>query len=134
VVLVDHAAEELSSLHRGFDVDDRGGVVVGSVLVEALVRPVVVEVALVFGEYGAGVSLVVDQYAVGAFGPDAADEAFGVAVRPRCPRWRADYLHRLSDERRVERCGELRVAITDEEKRQDKPSWRRRWKSSTSKG
>jgi hypothetical protein len=77
VVLVDHAAEELSSLHRGFDVDDRGGVVVGWVLVETLVRPVVVEVPLVFGEYGAGVSLVVDQYAVGAFGPDAADPRTG---------------------------------------------------------
>ena len=37
-------------------------------MVEALVRPVVVEVALVLGEDCAGVSFVVDQEPVGALG------------------------------------------------------------------
>jgi hypothetical protein len=78
VVLVDHATEDLSSPYRRVDGDDRGWVVVGWVLVEALVRPVVVEMALVFAEHGTGVSFVVDQHPVGALGPDAGDEAFGV--------------------------------------------------------
>jgi hypothetical protein len=43
-------------------------------LVEALVWTVVVEVAHVPVEDGAGVLFVVDQYSVGAFFADAADE------------------------------------------------------------
>jgi hypothetical protein len=57
--------------------------VVEWVLVEALVRAMVVELALVFGEHCTGVSFVVDQHPVGALGPDAADEAFGVTVARR---------------------------------------------------
>jgi hypothetical protein len=40
VVLMDHAAEDLSSPYGGVDGDDGGRVVVGWVLVEALVRAV----------------------------------------------------------------------------------------------
>jgi hypothetical protein len=72
VTLIDHAAEELPSPYRGVDGDDGGWVVVGWVLVEALVRPVTVEVTFVFGQHGAGVSFVVDQHPVGAFGSNAA--------------------------------------------------------------
>ena len=54
---------------------DHGGWIVSRrVLVEPLVRPVVVEVAYVLVEDGLGVSFVVDQHPVGAFGADAADE------------------------------------------------------------
>jgi hypothetical protein len=56
VVLVDHATEDLSSPCWRLDGDDRGRVVVGWVLVEALVRPVVVEMVRVFAEDGTGVS------------------------------------------------------------------------------
>ena len=52
------------------------------VLAQALVWPVVIEVANVPVENRAGVSLVVDQHPVGALGADAADEPFRVAVRP----------------------------------------------------
>jgi hypothetical protein len=48
------------------------GIVVGWVLVETRVRPVVVEMVLVLVEDGAGVSLVVDQHPVGALLADAA--------------------------------------------------------------
>lgn len=51
-------------------------------LVAPLVRPVVIEMAHVLVEDGAGVSFVVDQHPVGAFGADAADESFCVAVCP----------------------------------------------------
>src|SRR4051794_15902195 len=71
-VLVDHTVEDLSSPYRGIDGDDGGRVVVRRVLVEPLVSPVTVEVVFVLAEYGAGVSFVVDQQAVGAFGPDAS--------------------------------------------------------------
>ena len=50
-------------------------------LVAPLVWPVVVEVAHVLVEDGAGVSFVVDQHPVGALGADAADEPFRIAVR-----------------------------------------------------
>jgi hypothetical protein len=46
--------------------DHGGRIVVGWVVVEALVRPVVVEMVHLLVEDGAGVSLVVDQQPVGA--------------------------------------------------------------------
>jgi hypothetical protein len=46
------------------------------------VRAVVIEVAHVSIKNSLGVSLVVDQQSVGAFGADAADESFRIAVRP----------------------------------------------------
>jgi len=113
VVLVDRAIEDLSSSYRCVDGDDRGWVVVGWVLVEALVRPVVIEMALVFAEYGTGVSFVVDQHPVGALGPDAADEAFRVTVRLRGPRRRANDRHRFGGEHRVDDSGKRGVAVTD---------------------
>jgi hypothetical protein len=64
----------------GVDGDDGVGIVAGRVLVEALVWAVVVEVAYVLVEDGAGVLFVVDQQPVGAFFADAADEPFCVAV------------------------------------------------------
>ena len=69
VVLADHAAKDLSSPYRTVDVDDGGWVVVWWSLVEALVRAVIVEMALVFGQDGAGVAFAVDQHRVGALGP-----------------------------------------------------------------
>jgi hypothetical protein len=60
---------------------DTGGMV-GWALIEALVRAMPVEVALV-GRHGAGAPVVVDQHVVGAFPADAADEPFDVTVRPR---------------------------------------------------
>lgn len=46
---------------RGIEQDHGGGVLAGWVLVEALVRPVVVEMALVVAKDGTGVSFVIDQ-------------------------------------------------------------------------
>ena len=51
-------------------------------LVKPLVRSVVIEMAHVLVQDGVGVSFVVDQDPVGAFGADAADESFRVAVSP----------------------------------------------------
>ena len=67
---------------RGVD-GDRGGWVVGWwVLIQALMRAVVIEMAHVPVKHNAGVSLVVEQQSVGAFGADAANEPFRIAVRP----------------------------------------------------
>jgi len=67
---------------RGIE-GDHGGWIVGRwVLAQALVWAVVVEVAHVLVENSMGVSFVVDQQSVGAFGADAADEPFCVAVGP----------------------------------------------------
>jgi hypothetical protein len=72
------------------------------------VRPVLVEMLFVCGQHRAGVSLVVDQHAVGAFGPDAADEPLGVTVRPWSARRGPDHVDTFRCEHRVERCGKLR--------------------------
>jgi hypothetical protein len=56
---------------------------VGRVLVEALMRPVIVEMAHILVNDGASVSLVVDQQPVGALLANAADKPFGIAIRPR---------------------------------------------------
>jgi hypothetical protein len=60
-VLVDHSAEDSLPPDRGVEGDYGVGIVAGRVLVEALVWAVVVEVALVLVEDGAGVLFVVDQ-------------------------------------------------------------------------
>jgi len=62
---------------------DHVWVVVGWVLVEALVWPVLVDMAFVCGKDAAGVPLVVDQHRVRCTRLGAAEEPFGVAVRPR---------------------------------------------------
>ena len=54
------------------------------VLIQALVRAVVIEMAHVAVKNSSGVSFVVDQQSVGALGADAADEPLRVAVRPGC--------------------------------------------------
>jgi hypothetical protein len=51
-------------------------------LAQALVWPVVSEMAEVLIKNSVGVSRVVNQRPVGAFGVDAADEPVRVAVRP----------------------------------------------------
>ena len=67
---------------RGAERDHGGGVVGWRVLIQALVRAVVIEVAHGAVKNNSGVSLVVDQQPVGALRADAADEPFRVAVRP----------------------------------------------------
>jgi hypothetical protein len=73
-VLVDDAAEESRSPYRAAGRDE-AGVVVGWPLIEALVWTVVVEVALIFGEHGMGVTLVVDQHLVRALVKGATSTA-----------------------------------------------------------
>jgi hypothetical protein len=64
---------------------DGNGIVAAWALVEALVRPVVVAMALVLVEDGASESFVVDQEPGGALGANAADESLGIAIRLRDP-------------------------------------------------
>jgi len=54
----------------------------GWILAHALVWPVVIEMADVLIKNYVGVACVVNQYSVGAFGADAADEPFRVTIRP----------------------------------------------------
>jgi pimeloyl-ACP methyl ester carboxylesterase len=48
-------------------------------------------------------------------------EPFGVTVRPRCPRRNPDHLDALGGEHRIERRGELGVAVTDQEPERARP-------------
>jgi hypothetical protein len=84
------------------------------VLAQALVWAVVVEVAHVLVENGAGVLFVVDQHAVGAFGADAADEPFRVAVRLGCARRDLDDGDGFGAEHGIEGFGEFRVPVADQ--------------------
>jgi hypothetical protein len=69
---------------RGVEAGYGGWIMVGWVLVEALMRPVIVEMAHILVNDGAGVSLVVDQQPVGALLANAADKPFGITVHLRC--------------------------------------------------
>ncbi len=114
-ILVDHAAEDAVTSDRGVEGYHGGGVVGWRVLVQALVWAVIVEVAHVPVEDGVGMSLVVDQHPVGAFGADAADEPFRVAVRLRRPRRDLDHVDAFGGEDGIEGGGEFGVPVADEE-------------------
>ena len=66
------------------DVEARhgGGIVGWWMLAQALVWPVVIEMADVLIKNSVGVSRVVNQQPIGALRADVADEPFRVAVRP----------------------------------------------------
>jgi hypothetical protein len=81
-VFVDQSAEDSVASDWGVAGNRRGEVVGWWVLIQALMRAVVIEVAHVPVKNNSGVSLVVDQQPVGAFRADAADEPFRIAVRP----------------------------------------------------
>jgi len=66
---------------RGIKGDRGSWVMSWWVLIQALVRTVVIEMAHVAVKHSSGVSFVVDQQPVSALGADAADEPFRVAVR-----------------------------------------------------
>lgn len=84
-------------------------------MAERAVRPVSVEVVFVLAENGCGMSLVDDQSAVEEFAADAANEAFGDRVGPRCPDRRPDDADIDRGEDGVEGGGELRIAVPDKE-------------------
>jgi len=77
VVLVQDTTEDASSPYGRVHRYDDTRVVVGRTLIQALMWPVAVEVALVCGQHDAGVPFVVDQHVVGALPADTADELRG---------------------------------------------------------
>ena len=100
---------------RGIERDHGGGVVAGWVLVESLVRPVVVEMALVVVKDGTSVSFVIDQQPVGALGADAADEPLGIAICLWCPGRDLDYFDAVGGEDGIKGVGEFGVSVADQE-------------------
>jgi hypothetical protein len=82
VVFVDHTAEYAVALDQTV-VGDGGWLVlvVGSALVESLVRQVRVVVPGVLGQDSGGVAFVEDQDAVGALAADGTHEPLGITVR-----------------------------------------------------
>jgi hypothetical protein len=114
-VLVDQSAEDSVASDWGVKGDLGGGVVGWWVLIQALVRAVVIEVAHVPVKNSSGVSFVVDQQSVGAFGADAADEPFRVAVRLGRPRRDLDHGDAYGAEDGVESSGEFGVSVADQE-------------------
>jgi hypothetical protein len=114
-VLVDQSAEDSVTSDCGVTVDDGRGFVSGWALVEALVRSVVVGMALVLVEDGSSVSFVVDQRPVGALRTDTADESLGIAIRLRIPGRDLDHVEAFGGEDGVEGVGELGVPVADQE-------------------
>ena len=84
-------------------------------MTERPVRPVIVVVVLVVTKHGRGVPLVDDQDAVEELAAEAADEAFGDRVGPWRPHRRPEDADLDGGEDRVERRGELGIAVPDEE-------------------
>lgn len=87
----------------------------GSGLAESAVGSVVVVVLFEFAKHDCGVSLVDDQDAVEEFVADGVDEAFGDRVGSGCSYRRRDDAGINGGEHGVERCGELGVAVADQE-------------------
>jgi hypothetical protein len=114
-VLVDQSAEEAVALDRGAERDHGGGVVGWRVLIQALVRAVIIEMAHVTVKHSSGVSFVVDQQPVGALGADAADEPFRVAVRPGCTGRNLHNVDAFGGEDGIESGGEFGVPVADQE-------------------
>jgi hypothetical protein len=114
-VFVDDSAEDLLPPDWGVEGDHGVGIVAGRVLVEALVWTVVVEVAYVLVEDGAGLLFVVDQHLVGAFFADAADESFCITVGPRCAGRDLDNVEPFGGKDGIEAVGELGVPVADQE-------------------
>lgn len=84
-------------------------------LAEGTVWTVLVEVLLVFGQHGDGVTSVEDEDPVQQLAPEASHEALGNGVRPRRPDRRDQDLHAGRGEHGVEDTAELAVVIPDEE-------------------
>jgi hypothetical protein len=88
---------------------------VGDALGDALVRPGRVVVHLVFGQHGAQMPLAEDQHAVPELAAQGADEALADRVHARNLDGGAQDPGAGGLEDRVERAGEVRPAIADEE-------------------
>jgi hypothetical protein len=100
---------------RGVEAGHDGRIMVRRVLVEALMRPVVIDMAHILVNDGAGVSLVVDQQPVGALLANAANEPLGIAIRSRRPRRDLDHIEAFGGEDGIEGGGELGVPVADQE-------------------
>jgi hypothetical protein len=83
-------------------------------LAQALVWPVVIEMTDVLIKNHVGVACVVNQHSVGAFGADAADEPFRVAVRPGRAGRNLDDIDAFGGEDGIEGSSELRVPVADQ--------------------
>ena len=77
-------------------------------------RAVVIKMAHIPVNNNSGVSLVVDQQPVGAFGADAAYEPFGVAVRSGRARRDLDYGDAFGGEDGIKGSSEFAVPVTDQ--------------------
>jgi hypothetical protein len=84
-------------------------------LVERSVWSVAVVVGGVLGQDARQVSSAGDEDPVGALASDGADPAFRVGVCPWCLWWCAEYVDAGGGEDRVERGGELRVSVSQQE-------------------
>jgi len=119
-VLVDEAVEGRSSADV-LDVEigpDEAGIVrfvVGDALGDALVRPGRIVVRLVFSEDGAQVLLADDQHAVQELATQGSDQAFTDRVHARSLDSSAQDPGAAGLEDRVERGGEIRSAVADQE-------------------
>ena len=85
------------------------------VLVQRPVRPMRIVVIDILTGDQPQVPFAGDQHLVQALAAGTGDPAFGYRVRPRRPDGRLDNLHADRGEHRVERRGELRIPVADQE-------------------
>ena len=112
-VLVDQSAEDSVTSDRGVEARHDGGIVGWWMLAQALVWPVVIEMADVLIKNSVGVSLVVDQHPVGAFGAYAANEPLRIAVRPGRAGRNLDDIDAFGVKDGIEGIGKFRVPVAD---------------------
>jgi hypothetical protein len=122
LVFVEDAAEDPSSPYGRVDRHDHARVVVGRPLIPALLWTMAVEMPFIGGQYGAGVSFVVNQDMVSALPACAANEPLGVTVHSQRPRRDLHHFDAYGGEHRMEGTGELRVPVTDQEPERRRPT------------
>jgi hypothetical protein len=114
-VFVDQTVEDRVSLDAHDRLAWRCSGRVGWLLSQSLMWAMIIVVLGVFGQDRGQVSLAEDEHSVGALAAYGAHPAFGMGVRAGCLRWGADDLHAGGGEDCVERGGELRVSVADQE-------------------
>jgi hypothetical protein len=114
-VLVDQSTESISSRNPSARQDDRWfGGPERWCLPQGAVRTVAVVLIEVLGQHSLQLPASQDQHPVKQLTPDGADPPLRVGIHPRCPHRRPQHPQSLGSKDRIERYGELRIPIPDQ--------------------
>src|SRR3954463_10916096 len=112
-VLIDQPGDGPSTADPGGHVDHLARIVQRRAERTALMRTMIVEMALILGQDRTQVPLTIDQQVIQALTSQRSHEPLRERVRPRRPDRRLDDPHTTGGEHLIERAGELAVTVPD---------------------